>query len=90
MGDRAVEEAEESTTLRAYYACSRINVLSGRVDGLCRFGVAGLSVATRNPSAHLSESPRLPCGSIADAMAHHEGRERSTMEGAGQRSMKVS
>ena len=43
-----------------------------------------------NSSVHLSEGPRLPRGSIADAMAHRDGRERSTMEGAGQRSMKVS
>jgi hypothetical protein len=39
--------------------------------------------------AGLGPGTRLPRGIIADAMAPREGRERSTMEGASQRSMKT-
>ena len=59
---------------------------SGRVDGVCRFGLADLSVAAaRKLSVPLYCCPRLPRGTIADAMAARDGRERSTMEGTGQR-----
>jgi hypothetical protein len=64
---------------------------SGRVDGVCRFGLADLSVAAaRKLSVPLYCGPRLPRGTIADAMAARDGRERSTMEGTGQRSMKAA
>src|ERR1700682_2228999 len=60
---------------------------SGRVDGVCRFGLAGLSVAPAGKlSVSLDSGPRLPRGIIAYAMARRDGRERSTMEGAGRRS----
>ena len=63
---------------------------SGRADGVCRFGLADFSVtAARKLSVPLHSGPRLPRGTIADAMAPREGRERSTMEGAGQRGMKA-
>ena len=45
-----------------------------------------LSPAAGKPSVSLQSGPRLPRGTIADAMAPRDGRERSTMEGAGQRS----
>ena len=60
---------------------------SGRVDGVCRFGLADLSIAAaRKPSVPLYGGPRLPRRTIDDAMAARDGRERSTMEGTGQRS----
>ena len=60
---------------------------SGRADGVCRFRLADLSVtAARKLSVSLQSGPRLPRGTIALPVAPRDGRERSTMEGAGQRS----
>src|SRR5271157_694887 len=64
---------------------------SGRADGVCRFGLANLSVtAARKLSVPLQSGLRPPRGTIADAVAPRDGRERSTMEGAGQRRMKAT
>jgi hypothetical protein len=41
-------------------------------------------------SAPLYSCPRRPRGTSADAMAACDGRERATMEGTGQRSMKAA
>src|SRR5690349_15303619 len=60
---------------------------SGCADRLGRFGVADLFVpAARNLSIDLPYGPRHPGGSTADALAPRDGRERSTLERAGQRS----
>ena len=54
---------------------------SGRADGVCRLGLADLSVpAAGRLSVPLQSGPRLPRGTSADAMAARDGRERSTME----------
>src|SRR5713101_2409567 len=59
---------------------------SGRADGDWRFGLADLSVpVARRLSVPLHFCPRHSRGSIADPVAPGDGRERSTMEGAGQR-----
>jgi hypothetical protein len=64
---------------------------SGRADGVCRSGLADLSVsAARKLSVTLQSGPRLPRGTSADAMAARDGRGRSTMEGAGPRRMKAT
>src|ERR1700692_2634777 len=56
---------------------------SGCADGVRRFGLADLSVAAvRKPSVSLQSGSGLSRGTIADAVALREGRERSTMEGA--------
>ena len=63
---------------------------SGRADGVCRFGLADLSVtAARKLSVPLHSGFRLPCGTIALPVASRDRRQRSTMEGAGQRSVKA-
>src|SRR5260370_39011706 len=60
---------------------------SGRADGVCKFGLADLSVtATRKPSVPLQSGLRPPRGRIGDAVVPRHGRERSTMERAGPRS----
>src|SRR5580700_8222794 len=59
---------------------------SGGADGVCRFGLADLSIpAARKPSVSLQFGLRHLRGTIADAVAPHAGRERSTMERASQR-----
>jgi hypothetical protein len=59
----------------------------GRADGVCRCWLAHLSVTNaRKLSVPLQSGLRHPRGTIADAMAPRDGRERSTMEGAGWRS----
>jgi len=64
---------------------------SGRADGVCRSCLADLSVtAARKLSVPLQSGLRFPRGRIADAVAPRDRRERSTMEGAGQRSMKAA
>jgi len=63
---------------------------SGRAVDIGRFGLDELPVPTaRIPSVPLHCSPRHPRGSIANAVAPCVRRERTTMEGAGQRGMKV-
>src|SRR5437773_4455493 len=60
---------------------------SGGSDGVCRFGLADLSItAARKPSVALHSGPRHSRGRIANAMAPRNRRKRSTMEGAGRRS----
>jgi hypothetical protein len=60
---------------------------SGCADGVCRFGLADLSVtAARKESVSVRYAPRRSRGTIADPVAPRDRRERSTMEGAGQRS----
>ena len=60
---------------------------SGRVVGAWRFGLAELPVsAARIPSVPLHCSLRRPRGNSADPVAPRVRRERTTMEGAGQRS----
>ena len=49
-----------------------------------------LSPPLANYLSSLHSGPRLPRGTIADAMAARDGRERSTMEGTGQRSMRAT
>src|SRR5271157_5316950 len=59
---------------------------SGRADGVWRFGLADLYVtAARKLSVPLQSGLRPPRARIGDAVAPRDGRERSTMEGAGQR-----
>src|SRR6266571_4858542 len=59
---------------------------SGRADGVCRFGLGDLSVtAARRLSVPVQSGPRPPRARIGNAVAPRDGRERSTMEGAGQR-----
>ena len=59
---------------------------SGRADGVCRFGLVDLSItAARKLSVPLQSGPRHPRARIGNAVAARDGRERSTMEGAGQR-----
>ncbi len=60
---------------------------SGCADGVCRFGLPDFSVAAaRKLSAPVRSAARPPRGRAADAVAARDRRERSTMEGAGQRS----
>jgi hypothetical protein len=59
---------------------------SGRADGVCRLGLDDFSVAADGrPSIPLQSGRRHPWGRIGDAVAPRDGGERSTMEGAGQR-----
>jgi hypothetical protein len=61
--------------------------ISGRADGHRGFVLADLDVTgTRKLSVPLRSGLRPPRGRIGDAVAPRDGRERSTMEGAGQRS----
>ena len=54
---------------------------SGRAHGISRFGLAGFSVPEPPTlSIALHRGPRHRRRSIADAVAHRNGRERSTME----------
>jgi|ERR1700736_2228668 hypothetical protein len=63
---------------------------SGRADGVWRFGLADLYLtAARKLSVPLQSGPGHPRTRIGDAVAPRDGREPSTMEGAGQRSMKA-
>ena len=61
---------------------------SGGAVGDQRFGLGDVSLpAGRIPSVHPLHRGRLrPRGSTAGVLAHRDGFERSTMEGAGQRS----
>src|SRR5271167_1073186 len=60
---------------------------SWRADGVWRFGLANLYVTTaRTLSVPLQSGPRYPRARIGNAVAPRDGRERTTMEGAGQRS----
>jgi hypothetical protein len=64
---------------------------SGRADGVWRFGLADLYITgARKLSVPLQSLLRHPRARIGDAVAPRDGRERSTMEGAGQRSGAVA
>jgi len=59
---------------------------SGCADGVCRFGLADLSVtAAGRLSVPLHFHTRTPRRGSADAVAPYHGRERTTLEGTGER-----
>jgi hypothetical protein len=58
---------------------------SERADGNRGFGLADLSVtAARKLSVPLQSGPRHPRARIGNAVVPRDGRERTTMEAAGQ------
>ena len=70
-----------------HYQVHLPNADPGRVVSSCRFGLADLPVTNAwIPCIPLRCSLRPPWGSIADPVAPRVRRERTTMEGAGQRS----
>ena len=61
---------------------------TGSANGVCRVGLANLYVTNaRKLSVPLQSGLLHPRGTIAHAVAARDGRERSTMEGAGWRSI---
>jgi hypothetical protein len=64
---------------------------SWRADSVCRFRLAHLSMATAHTlSVPLQCGRRHPRARSGNAVAPHDGRKRTTMEGAGQSSGRVT
>ena len=60
-------------------------------DGVGRLGLGDLSVtAARKGSVSVPHAPRRPWGTVADPLAPRDRSERSTLEGAGQRSARMA